>query len=123
MAAPIGREVGKSIETMRDAMVDLFLLWVGLVVCFADTLGDHLGIAFAMASVFAVGALHSSGVFQEVATKSTAHDIVELLRDKFVALLLVDLFLLLSDCTLTVETNVEWSPVLQLFGYTCVSML
>ena len=73
---------------MRDAMVDLFFLGICFIVCFADALGDHLGVALAMAGIFAIGTLHSSGVLQKVATKRTAHDIVELLRDEFVPLLL-----------------------------------
>lgn len=104
-------------------MVDLFFFRVCFVVCFADTLGDHLGVALAMASIFAVGTLHSCSVFQEVAAKSTAHDIVELLRDELVTLLLVNLFLLLSDGTLAIETNIEWPSVLQLLGCPCVSIL
>lgn len=102
---------------MRDTVVDLFLIGIGLVVRLADTLGHHLGVAFLMASVLAVGALHPGGVFKKVAAEGTAHDVVELLSDELVALLLVDLLLLLSNCTLAVETDVERSSVLQLLGY------
>ena len=92
-------------------MVDFLLVRVGLVIRLADTLGDDLGIALAMASILAVGTLHSCSILQKVAAQSTAHDVVELLGDELVTLLLVYLFLLLSDGTLTVETDVKWSPV------------
>ena len=103
-------------------MVDLFLLGVCFVVRFADTLGDYLRVALAMAGILAVGTLHPSSILQKVATKRATHDIVELLCNEFVPLLLVDLFLLLSNRTLTIETNVERPSVLQLFGYTPISI-
>lgn len=116
MTAPVGGNVGKAFEAMWDAVVDLFFVGVRLVVGFADTLGDDLGIAFPVAGVFAVRALHASSILEEVAAKSTSHDIVKLLRDELVALFLVNLLLSLTDCTLTIETNVEWSSVFQLLG-------
>lgn len=99
-------------------MVDLLLVGIGFVIGFADTLGDDLRITFTVTSVLAISTLHTGCVFQEIAAKSTAHDVVELLRNELVSLLLVDFFLLLADSTLTVQSNVEWSPVLQLLGYT-----
>lgn len=101
---------------MGNPVVDLLLVGIGLIVCLADTLGDNLGIAFAMASILAVRALHTCGVLEEISTQRTAHDVVELLGDKLVALLFVDLFLLLADGTLSVETNVEGTAILQLLG-------
>lgn len=114
MAAPVGRDVGKSFETMRDTVVDLLLVGIGLVVGLADTLGDDLGITFAMTSIFAIGTLHAGSILQEIAAKSTTHDVVKLLRDELVSLLLVDFFLLLADGTLTVQSDIEWSSILQL---------
>lgn len=93
-------------------MVDLLLIWVGLIVCFADTFGNNLGVAFAMASVLAIRTLHARGVFEELSAQSAAHDVVELLCDELVALLLVDLFFLLAHGTLTVETNIEGAAIL-----------
>lgn len=116
MAAPIGGEIGESFETMRDAMVDLLLVGVCFVIRFADTFGDHLGIALAMAGIFAVGTLHPGSVLQKVTAKSTAHNIVELLRDELVSLLFVNIFLLLPNGTLAIETDIEWPSVLQLLG-------
>lgn len=116
VAAPVGGQVGKALEAMGDAVIDLLLVGVGLVVRLADTFGDDLGIALAVAGIFAVGTLHARGILQEVAAQGTAHDVVELLRDELVTLLLVDLFLLLAHGTLAVETNVERTAVLELFG-------
>lgn len=97
-------------------MVDLLFVRVRLIVCFADTLGDDLGIALLMAGVLAVSTLHAGGIFQEIAAKCAAHDVVKLLRDELVALLLVDLLLLLPNSTLTIETNIERTSVFQLLG-------
>ena len=97
-------------------MVDLFFLGICFIVCFADALGDHLGVALAMASVFAIRTLHARGVLEEFSTERTAHNVVELLCDELVALLLVNLFLLLTHGTLTIETNVEGTAILQLLG-------
>lgn len=116
MTTPIGRDIGKPIPTMRNAVIDFLLVRVCLVIRFADTLRDDFRVALPVASVFAVGALHASSVLQEIAAKGTTHDIVELLRDELVTLLFVDFLLSLSDCTLTVETNVERSSILQLFS-------
>ncbi len=85
-------------------MVDLFLVRIGLVVRLADALCDDFRVAFCVAGVLTVCALHSSRVLKEVTTKRTAHNVVELLLDKFVALLFVNFFLLLSNSSLSVET-------------------
>lgn len=102
---------------MGNAVVDLLLVWIRFVVGLADTFGDNLRVTLAVAGVFAIRALHASGILQKVATKSTAHDIVELLCNELVALFLVNLFFLLADGSLTVETNVERSSILQLLGF------
>lgn len=117
MTAPIGGDIGERFETMRDTMVYLLLVRVCLVVCLADALGNNLGITLAVASVLAIGALHASGIFEKVTAQSTTHNVIKLLRDKLVSLLLVNLFLLPTDSSLTVQTNVERPSVLQLFGY------
>lgn len=116
MATPVGRNVSESFKPMRDAVVDFLLVGIGLVVGFANTLGDNLGVTFAMASILAIGALHPRCIFQEVAAKCTTHNIIELLRNELVALLFVDLFLPLSDSTLAIQSNVERSSILQLLG-------
>lgn len=121
MATPVGRDISESFKAMWNAVVDFLLVGIGLVVGLADTLGDDLGVTLAMASILAVGTLHTRCVFQEVAAKRTAHNIIELLRNELVALLFVNLFLSLSDSTLAIQSNVEWSSILQLFG--CIKKL
>jgi hypothetical protein len=118
VTAPVGRDIGETFEAVRNPVIDLLLVRIGLIVRLADTLGDNLGVAFAVAGVFAVRTLHSGRVFEEVSTQRTAHDVVELLSDELVALFLVDLLLLLPHGTLSIETDVEWSTILELFGYT-----
>ena len=115
MATPISSNVGETLKAMWDAMIDSILIWIGFIVCFADTLCNDFGVAFLMAGVLAIRTLHPGGILQEFTTKCTAHDIVELLLDKFMTLLLVDLFLLLSNSPLAIQPNVEWSTSTHLF--------
>lgn len=68
MATPVGRDVGKGLESVRNAVVDLLLVWVCFVVGLADTLCNNLWEALLVAGVFAVGALHSCSVFEELST-------------------------------------------------------
>jgi hypothetical protein len=116
VAAPVGGDVGEALETVRDAVVDLLLVGIGLVVRLADTFGDNLLVALAVAGILAVRALHARSVLEELSAQRTAHDVVELLGDELVTLLLVNLFLLLTHGTLTVETNVEGPTILELLG-------
>lgn len=59
MAAPIGSNIGESLEAMGDAMVDLLLVRVRLGIRLADTFCDNAWVAFGVASVLAVFALHA----------------------------------------------------------------
>jgi len=115
VTTPICTHVGKLFETMRNAVIDLLLVWISLCVRLADTLRNHACIALRVASIFAVFALHTSRVLQEIAAQCTTHNIVELLLDKFVAVHLVDLLLALTDGTLSVKSNIKRSSVLCLF--------
>lgn len=117
MATPVGRKVGEALETVGNAVIDLLLIGIGLVVCLADTLGDHLGVTFFVAGVLAIRALHAGSILEEFSTKRTAHDVVELLGNELVTLLLVNLLLLLTDGTLTVETDIEGATILHLLSY------
>ena len=76
-----------------------------------------------MASILAVFALHTSGVLEEVAAQSAAHDVVELLYDKFVSVQLVDLFFTLSDSTLAVQPDIERPSVSVLLCYKELALL
>lgn len=100
---------------MGNAVIEFLFVWIRLGIRFANTFGNHLWIALLMASVFAIFALHASRVFQEVAAKGAAHDVVELLKHEFVSVKLVDLLLALADGSFTVQPNIEGLLVLVLF--------
>lgn len=112
MAAPVGRDVGEGREPVRDTMVDLLLVRISFRITLTDTLGNHAGIALGMASVLAVLALHSGRVLEEVSAESTAHDVVELVLHKLVAVHLVNLLLALADSALSSETQIDLASVL-----------
>lgn len=63
MAAPIGPHIGEVLESVRDTMIELLLIRVGFCIRFTDTFGDDLGVAFFVACVFAILALHTGRVF------------------------------------------------------------
>lgn len=107
MAAPIGRDVGEGLEPVRNAVIDLFFVRIGFGVALADTLGDDARIALVVASILAVFALHASRIFEEISAKRTAHDVVELVLDKLVAVHLVDLFFALSNSALSSQTKIH----------------
>jgi len=111
MTAPIGADVGEVFEAMRNAVIDLLFVWISLVVRFTDTLCDDLRVAFGVADILAILAPHASRVLEQISTQCASHDIVELLLDEFVALLLVHFLFLLTDGTLSVETQVKWSSL------------
>ena len=62
MAAPIGPHIGKIFKSVRNTMVELLLVGVGLCVRFTDTFRDDLGVAFFVARVLAILALHAGGI-------------------------------------------------------------
>ena len=97
VTTPVGTNIRELLETMRNAMVNLLLLWIGLGVRFTDTLRDHASITFGVTGVFTVLTLHSSRILQEVAAQSTSHDVVELLRHEFVAVHFVNKLLTLTN--------------------------
>jgi hypothetical protein len=117
VATPVRGDVGKPFETVGNAVIDLLLVRIGLVVGFADTLGNNLGVTLAVAGVLAIRTLHAGSILEEFSTQCTAHNVVKLLGDELVALLLMNLLLLLAHGTLTVKTDVKGTAILQLFGY------
>lgn len=117
MAAPIGPHVGKVLESVRNAMIELLLIGIGFRIRLADTFCDDLGVAFLMTGIFAILALHTGRIFEEFSAKCTTHDIVELLEHKFMAVKFIDFFFALADGAFTVKTNVEGSAVFELFCY------
>lgn len=79
VAAPIRAHVRELLETMWDTMVDFLLVRICLCIRLAYTLSYNTSITFSVTSIFAILALHASGVFEKIAAESTAHDVVELL--------------------------------------------
>lgn len=69
VTAPVGTHVGKGLETMRDAVVDLLLVGVGFGIGLADTLCDDARVALLVACQAAVRTLHTSRVLEEVTTQ------------------------------------------------------
>lgn len=63
MAAPIGPHVREIFESMGDTMIELLLIRVGFRIRFAYAFGDDLGVAFLVARILAILALHTGGVF------------------------------------------------------------
>lgn len=55
-----------------------------------------------MAGVFTVFTLHTRRIFQEVSTKSTAHNIIELLENELMSIQLVNFFFTLAYGTFTI---------------------
>lgn len=109
MAAPIGRDVGERLEPVWNAVVDLLFVRIGFSIALADTLGDDARITFVMAGILAVLALHTSRVLEEISAKRTAHDVVELVLDKLVAIHLVNFLLALSNSALSSQTKIHLS--------------
>lgn len=72
-----------------------------LSIRFTNTLGHDFGITFLMTSVFAILTLIARSIFEELATKGTSHDLVELLHYEFMPVDFSDLFLSLTNCALT----------------------
>jgi hypothetical protein len=68
-----------------------------------------------MTSVFAIRALHASRILEEIATKSTTHDVVELLLHEFMSVHFMHLFLARTESTLTLKPKVEWTLVSVIF--------
>ena len=115
MTTPVGRDIRKSFPTMGDAVVDLLLVRVGLVIGLADALGNDLGIAPSVTQILAVGTLHTSSVLQQLTTEGTAHDVVELLINEFMALLLGNNLLLLPNGTLAIKSSIVHAAAARVF--------
>jgi hypothetical protein len=86
---------------MRYPVINFAFIGICFGVRLRDTLGDNLGIAFLVAGKLAIRTLHTGGIFEEISTKRAAHDVVKLLLHKLVAILFMNFFLLLSNCTLS----------------------
>lgn len=94
-------------------MVDLLLLGVGLGIRLADTFGNNAGVALRVAGIFAVLALHTGRVLEEVTTECTAHDVVELPLHKLVSIHIVNFLLSLANSTLSTQSGAKFSFVVR----------
>ena len=101
-------------------MIELLFIRIRFCIGFTDALCNDFGVTILVACILAVLTLHAGGVFHKVATQCTAHDTVELLKNKLMPILFLHLFLALSDGTFTIKAKIEWSSVVGLFSYiTC----
>lgn len=82
-------------------MIDLIFVLISFGVTFRNALCNDLLIAIPVTSILAIVALHSSPFEQEFPTQRTQNDSVELLRNEFVSILFVYLFLSLSYSSLS----------------------
>ena len=71
-----------------------------------------------MTRVLAVFALIPRCVFEEFATESTAHDLIELLHNEFMAVDFMHFFLALTNGSLTTETTFKGTFPTSFFNYT-----
>ena len=115
MAAPISTHIGKALKTMWNAVVDLFFVRISLSIRLADAFSNDLRITSFVARVFAVCALHASCVLEKVTAQRATHDVVECLQHELMAILLNDVFFLLSDSALSSKTNIESFAFFDLF--------
>jgi hypothetical protein len=92
-------------------VVDLLLVWISFGITLADTFRHHAGVTLGVASVFAVFALHSRGVLEEIPTESTTHNVVELVLDELVTEHLVNLLLALTNGTLSTKSEIHRSAI------------
>ena len=97
-------------------MIQLLFVRIGLSVGLADTFGNDFREALLVARILAVLALHTRGIFQKVSTQRTSHNVVELLRDKFVTVLLLNLLFPLAYSTFAVQTEIKRPSVFDIFG-------
>lgn len=102
VTTPICANVGDGLETMRDAMVELVFVSVLVGICLGDALGNHLCKALSVAGVLTVFTLIAA-VDHELATQSTAHNVVKLLFDELMAVHFMDFLSSLSDSTSTTQ--------------------
>lgn len=105
MTTPISAHICVWLKPMRNAMVELFFVWIYLVTSPRNALCDNVRVTLFVTGVLAVHTLVSTSVFEEITTVCTFHDIVKLMLDKLVAVHFMNLLLLLSNGTLSSETT------------------
>ena len=108
VTAPIGAQVCGGFKSVGNAMVEFFLFRVRFGIRFRYALGNHFLVALFVASIFAVRALHASGILEKFAAERAPHDVVKLLLHELVAIHLVDFFLLCSNSTFSPQRTKIW---------------
>ena len=121
MATPVRAHVGKVCEAMRDAVVQLRLVWICLCIRLCDTLRHNFGVTLLVASVLAIRTLHAGSILEKFAAKCTTHDVVELLLHEFVTVLLDNLFFALTNGTLSSKPSIEWLLVSRVFHWSLLA--
>lgn len=123
VTTPVGADVGDSLETMRNAVIDLFLVSLlqnyrqlhsltpqqtcthRVRVTLRDTLGNDLGITLLMTSIPTILTLIPLSGEQKLLTQRAEDGLVELSLDEFMTVHLEDVALALSDSALSSETS------------------
>lgn len=96
-------------------MVEFLLVRISFGIRFTNALRHDFQVTFLVACVFAIFALHTSRVLQEIAAQSAAHDVVELLEHEFVAVEFMNFFFSLTDGAFAIEPEIKRSLVLVMF--------
>lgn len=91
VATPLRSHIGYRLESMRNPVLNLFFIRTPFIIGLRDTLCHHFLVTLPVASVLAIGTLHSRRVLEQFTAERTAHDVVELLFDKLVPIHLVNL--------------------------------
>lgn len=103
MTAPIGRHIGVRSESVRDSVIDFFLVSLAICVRLADTLRHNLRITFLVAGIPTILALISFTSEQEFLTQGTHDGLVELALYEFVTIHFVDIALSHTNGTLSAK--------------------
>jgi hypothetical protein len=104
MAAPIGAQISDRLKAVRDPVVDLLFIPIPGI-WFGYAFGDNLLVAFLVTCVSTIFALIPQRIEQEIAAKSTEHDLIELTLNEFMAVHFVNFAFTLPDSALTSEPS------------------
>lgn len=104
MTAPACTHVAPGFKTVRYSVVQFGFVRVTFCIRLTNALGDDFRIASLVAHVFAICTLHARLVLEQKTAEGTAHDVVDLLRDEFVAIQLGVILSLLFPCVDSLQT-------------------
>jgi len=94
-----------------NAVVDLLLVRIRLGVALRDALRNNTRVALRVTCVLTILTLHTRRILEKFSAESTAHDVVELVLHKLVAVHFVDFFLALPYGALSSESKIYRSSV------------